>query len=378
MTHELTRSELYELVWAEPMTKLAKRFGISDVGLAKACRRADIPVPNRGYWAKVHSGKKTHRLPLPPAKDHQSERIVIEPFEPTPPPALELPAEIQQALEDEKRPERQIHVPKTLNNAHPIIEAWLDSDRRFVAESRVGGPNLRSLQRHTSTIEKRRLRILTALFKALEKRGFKLLTEHGSIYSVFAQKGDERIEFGLSERQRQRRVMLTKEEMRDPFVLASGRRWKQVREATGELVFRIRSFLGRGAQSEWCDAADRPLETRLNAVVSGFIVASEILRKRRLEELDERHRQDELMHKRWEEERAREEEQKRVEELIAEVSAWRQAAEIRAYVAAVRAASRSNKPGVNNEDLERWISWALSQADRIDRLPARAHVGALV
>lgn len=52
MVHQLTRTELYELVWSEPMTKLAKRFGISDVGLAKACRRAGIPVPERGYWAK--------------------------------------------------------------------------------------------------------------------------------------------------------------------------------------------------------------------------------------------------------------------------------------------------------------------------------------
>lgn len=32
---ELTRKELYDLVWSEPMTTLCKRFGLSDNGLRK-------------------------------------------------------------------------------------------------------------------------------------------------------------------------------------------------------------------------------------------------------------------------------------------------------------------------------------------------------
>jgi len=35
----LTRQELYDFVWSTPMTKLAKDFGLSDVGLAKICER---------------------------------------------------------------------------------------------------------------------------------------------------------------------------------------------------------------------------------------------------------------------------------------------------------------------------------------------------
>ena len=34
---ELTREELYAQVWAEPMTSLAQRYGLSDRGLAKIC-----------------------------------------------------------------------------------------------------------------------------------------------------------------------------------------------------------------------------------------------------------------------------------------------------------------------------------------------------
>jgi hypothetical protein len=54
---ELTREELYAQVWAEPMTKLAQRYGMSDRGLAKVCTRMGIPVPGRGYWARVQSGQ---------------------------------------------------------------------------------------------------------------------------------------------------------------------------------------------------------------------------------------------------------------------------------------------------------------------------------
>lgn len=51
MAKTFTRKELYELVWSTPMKTLAASFGLSDVGLAKACRKADIPLPERGYWA---------------------------------------------------------------------------------------------------------------------------------------------------------------------------------------------------------------------------------------------------------------------------------------------------------------------------------------
>ena len=48
---------LYKLVWSKPVSSLAKQFGISDVGLAKACKRARIPLPMRGYWVKVAVGQ---------------------------------------------------------------------------------------------------------------------------------------------------------------------------------------------------------------------------------------------------------------------------------------------------------------------------------
>ena len=50
MSFVLTRDQLYDLVWSEPMQRLVKQIGISDVAIAKHCRKLGVPVPERGYW----------------------------------------------------------------------------------------------------------------------------------------------------------------------------------------------------------------------------------------------------------------------------------------------------------------------------------------
>ena len=74
---ELTREELYAQVWAEPMTRLALRYGLSDRGLAKTCERMGIPVPGRGYWAKVQSGRVPPQAKLPKIKAGQNAVVVL-------------------------------------------------------------------------------------------------------------------------------------------------------------------------------------------------------------------------------------------------------------------------------------------------------------
>ena len=62
---EKSRNELYELVWAKPMTHLSKELGLSDVGLRKICVKFGIPLPLRGYWSRLQFGKQDPRPALP-------------------------------------------------------------------------------------------------------------------------------------------------------------------------------------------------------------------------------------------------------------------------------------------------------------------------
>jgi len=57
------REKLYTEVWAEPTQKVAARYGISDVALAKACRQLQVPKPPRGYWAKKAAQQPVPRRP---------------------------------------------------------------------------------------------------------------------------------------------------------------------------------------------------------------------------------------------------------------------------------------------------------------------------
>ncbi|MGH1422617.1 MAG: TetR/AcrR family transcriptional regulator [Hyphomonas sp.] len=54
---QITKGELYRLVWQEPITALAKRFEVSPNGLAKICDRVDIDRPPKGYWASQSDPK---------------------------------------------------------------------------------------------------------------------------------------------------------------------------------------------------------------------------------------------------------------------------------------------------------------------------------
>lgn len=63
---KLSRKQLYELIWSTPASKLAQQFGVSDVAIAKRCRKLNVPRPPRGYWAKIAVGETPPKPPLPP------------------------------------------------------------------------------------------------------------------------------------------------------------------------------------------------------------------------------------------------------------------------------------------------------------------------
>jgi len=48
MWQTVTREQLYEEVRSVPITQLCQRYGLSDNGLRKVCKRLNVPVPARG------------------------------------------------------------------------------------------------------------------------------------------------------------------------------------------------------------------------------------------------------------------------------------------------------------------------------------------
>jgi hypothetical protein len=93
----LSRQDLYELVWSKPMTELAADLGLSDVGLAKRCKKLGVPIPGRGYWARVVAGQRPRRAPLPKPADNRSTAFA------PPPPEIPSNEESQDLLTEAER-----------------------------------------------------------------------------------------------------------------------------------------------------------------------------------------------------------------------------------------------------------------------------------
>lgn len=61
----VSNEELAKLVWTMPTVEVAKLFGVSDVAIAKRCKKYGIPKPPKGFWAKVNAGKIPHPRGVP-------------------------------------------------------------------------------------------------------------------------------------------------------------------------------------------------------------------------------------------------------------------------------------------------------------------------
>ena len=123
----LTREQLYEFVWTEPMQVLGPRYGMSDVGLKKVCKRLRIPTPGRGYWAQKSVGKAPRRTPLPKLSasvtaSQQSVTIGRSP-KPTPKESEVATGPVADQERFEALTENHIVVPEVLSDPHKLVAA---------------------------------------------------------------------------------------------------------------------------------------------------------------------------------------------------------------------------------------------------------------
>lgn len=59
-----TREQLYDLVWQQPISTLAKTLGVSGARLTNGCSKMQIPRPERGYWLQHAEGQQQRPLLL--------------------------------------------------------------------------------------------------------------------------------------------------------------------------------------------------------------------------------------------------------------------------------------------------------------------------
>lgn len=273
------RETLYNEVWTEPMVVVAPRYGLSDVGLAKICRSLAIPIPSRGYWAKVKAGRIMRRVPLPELKSSGS----------VPTGLVKLPMEQLTGREAASKTAARVRkdtaslsLPEDASAPHPLV---LAASRRL--RRRDGWPEdppLRSAPKevlHLSvtigTLD-RALAIADSLVKVLIKHGFafEIDAENGLTLIKSLETGTT-MAFSLTEYVPRAQHVLTPAEEQ-----AQKRYWNRSRldssisypkiprydfRPTGILTIQV----GRWPSRSWKDTPKTQLELRLGEVAGGIV-----------------------------------------------------------------------------------------------------------
>lgn len=73
----LSRKDLHQRVWSEPLRIVAKESGVTGSALAKICDRLLVPYPPRGYWVKLNAGKAPARASLPAVPEANARQVTI-------------------------------------------------------------------------------------------------------------------------------------------------------------------------------------------------------------------------------------------------------------------------------------------------------------
>ncbi|MBR0899590.1 hypothetical protein JQ616_31955 [Bradyrhizobium tropiciagri] len=373
MHTEFTRKELYDLVWSQPMRTVAASLGISDVALAKHCKKADIPVPERGYWARKQAGKPTIQIALPPRFPGASDRVgesgsnsywgpdwaekVKEIAVPPVPMFDEDMASVEQRA---RRLVGEVRCRRAFEPAHPLVAKLLarDDERRkdFVKwRSDYYAP------RYDAGIERRRLLIINALFLAAARLGCrpsmntsKYGQDAGSERDICITIGRAHVHFTVEP------IKSKKEGQKERLCLAFG-------------AARDRANSNR----VWEDSDESRLEGELTEVLVEMLVSAElsyrgglvrhrewIIERKRAAEAELRRRQEEAERKARElRERL---ERERIRRLLSQARALDRANQIRTYVESARL--RVAEIPMTKAEFEEWASWAEREADRIDPL----------
>jgi hypothetical protein len=277
-----------------------------------------------------------------------------------------VPAPLPPAIESELAAvvHDPIPVPETLHRPHALVAIWLEEDRERARQYRERGWGAFTSP-HATPLQKRALRILSALFKAIEKKGGTVAVKSPAPNAVAVTLNGQKIEVGLPERRLQIRTPLTLKERRESW--NPDRAYRQSLEPTGQLVFRIKTYAS-GARTEWKEKEGAPLEGLLPDILAGLIIVAAHLEQREIQRKEEERVWREEQQRRQEAQEKAEREAAKVEGLFARAAAWRKARDAEALVGEVERRLGEVTDAAELADMHAWLAWAreaIAQRDPI-------------
>jgi hypothetical protein len=373
------RETLYQEVWAEPVTEVAKRYGVSDVTIHKLCKSLDIPVPPRGYWTKVRAGKPATRIPLPKSKK-PSQKTGNRTWPGATPKSAAEPLVFLDGEERDVVPSvaRQIQIHDQGSKLHSkvaahlrVVNEWNKKDTRQAGASRdpkdysrssINPPCLAGVVSKEAL--PRACRILDALIRTMEPLGCSVTDDlkfiiRGETVPLEVHEMQDTVDHVLTKQEEAQLREYEKEKTRYSWAHAPSFR-------KNDYVFNGRLSVCARPGRYIHDTDSSVVEDRLGDLLIDLFEASEMVRKdREAKEEAERRRQEEADRR----ERRRQQynaEVRRTNELVNLAKDFDTACKIRAYVAALESHSDSQ-----DAETAEWIDWAKKKAGWYDPTVAR-------
>lgn len=231
---------------------------------------------------------------------------------------------------------------------HPAIRLLLASDEKELAratENRWYTANVL----HSSPYEKRRLRILNAVFLTLQRRG----------YDAGSSRTDDRTGFWVIIGDSRVEVALVEAGQKASSSRYGARRPDPKRSASVKL-----SLIS--GSSVWTDQDDAPLESRIADISAWLIVEGERSYRQHLRRLEEEAERERIEAERRRQERLRKVNADRITALVESGRLLAEAENMRGLIARVASAVAAGQLDLTVEQLAEWRQWADEEADKLD------------
>lgn len=358
MVKKFSRQELYELVWSIPISTLSGQFGLSDRGLAKICERHHIPVPGRGYWARLEAGQAVTKTPLWKLDNPAIQEVVLGWHQHLHPEVAFAKEATQRAKAEQKAKVAfgdgesagvggKVSI-RADSRLHPSLASFA-KELRSAAGDYEGGIKVRWVQIHRDSIP-RVLNFLNTLAYELEAFGIRFSSDKSRV--AFLQ-GSTAVDFEI-----------TSPKKRIDGRPGSWRRFENV--FVGRLALQLFGQAD-GIKKNWIDKDGVEIETKLAAIISsiqiGLTVQAEIDERRRSEE----RRRAFDAHRKELEKKRQDREQARQEYLDAIAQDRQEVQHLRETISLLPANT------VSSSDFDRMIEWARGRlAELEERTTPRA------
>jgi hypothetical protein len=350
-TIQLTRKELYNLVWENPLSKLAKKYNLSDNGLRKVCKKLDIPLPKNGHWQKIQFNKKViiEKLPV----NNKVETSITLKFRENSETIIngegnelnQLTKEIKTTLKDTLVFPEKLTKPNQLiidakNDLKTKEPSWYHNIKGLLNTS-VGILNITVSPQNV----KRALLFMDVFIKAIEKRGYKITVNKGTKIVI----DSTELSIGLRERLKRK---IFKGRYSDYTEI----------EPSNILSFCLNVY----PLKEWADTNTSQIEDKIPNIIAKLELQAV---KEKQDAIDREiwHREYERRQKIEQEFKARKEKETiKTAKLFSDAEKFDKATKYRNFINATE--QKAIQENSLTEELKDWIKWANEKADWFDTL----------